>query len=256
MEEKIPDSWFSNYDNAEQGEIPYRRVDQYWSQVAAITTPAGQKKYPHLSKVAYYALTLAHGNADCERSLSCNNRMLTKERTCLSESTINGLRHVKDAVHCSGGEVHKIPVDREMITACKNAHSVYLRKLQEEREAEEAKKKAKAKKEAEQQEQEKVRKECEKQLKKLKDDQKDLKSKEKETEEEYQRAKALLQETQERLTKAIIDKDINNVSLASGFLEVARKKLDDAEKELKLLTEKKRKIIVGYEKATKKLKQK
>ena len=64
----------------------------------------------------------------------------------------------------------------------------------------------------------------------------------------------MLEETQERLTKAIKEKDMNNVSLASGFLEVARKKLDEAEKELKLLTEKKRKIIAGYEKASKKLK--
>ena len=255
MEEKIPDSWFINYDaSGDQSDAHSMRVDQYWSQVAAIKTAAGEKKYPHLSQVAYCALTLAHGNADCERSLSCNNRMLTKERTCLSESTINGLRHVKDAVHYFGGEVHKIPVDREMVTACKNAHSIYSRKLQEEKEAEESKKKAKAKKQAEQQEQEKLQKEYEKQLKQLKEDQKDLKSREKETEEEYQRAKALLQETQERLTKAIKEKDMNNVSLASGFLEVARKKLDEAEKELKLLTEKKRKIIAGYEKASKKLK--
>ena len=64
----------------------------------------------------------------------------------------------------------------------------------------------------------------------------------------------MLEETQERLTKAIKEKDMNNVSLASGFLEVARKKLDEAEKELKLLTEKKRKIIAGYEKVSRNLK--
>ncbi|KAG1671218.1 GRAM domain-containing protein 1B [Nymphon striatum] len=55
-----------------------------------------------------FVLTLTHGNTDCERSL-CNNRILTKERTCLSESTINGLKHVKDALYSYGGEVHKVP---------------------------------------------------------------------------------------------------------------------------------------------------
>ena len=227
MVEKIPDSWFINYDaSGDKSDALSMRVDQYWSQVAAIKKAAGEKKYPYLSQVAYCALTLQlmAMPTDCERSLSCSNRMLTKERTCLSESTINGLRRVKNAVHYFGGEVHRIPVDREMVTACKNVHIIYSRKLQEEKEAEEAKKKAKAKKQAEQQEQEKLQKESENKVKQLKEDQKDLKSREKQTEEEYQKAKALLQETQERLTKAIKEKDMNNVSSALGFLEVARKK--------------------------------
>ncbi|KAJ8040258.1 hypothetical protein HOLleu_14494 [Holothuria leucospilota] len=44
-------------------------------------------------------------------------------------------------------------------------------------------------------------------------------------------------------------------SLLKRFLEGCLKKLDEAEKELKIQTEKKRKITAGYENATKKLKQ-
>ena len=47
---------------------------------------------------------------------------------------------------------------------------------------------------------------------------------------------------------------MNSVSLASGFLEVAQNKVDEAETEMKCIREQNRKIIAGYEKATKKLK--
>jgi len=44
------------------------------------------------------ALVLPHSNANVERSLSVNNRTVTKEKSKLSEKSINGLRAMKDFV--------------------------------------------------------------------------------------------------------------------------------------------------------------
>ena len=51
-----------------------------------------------LPKMVKCALALCHSNADVERSLSVNKRMLTKMNTRMSEETINGLRSTKAAV--------------------------------------------------------------------------------------------------------------------------------------------------------------
>ena len=51
-------------------------------------------------------------------------------------------------MHCSG-DVQKIQVDQDMLAACRSAYSVYAKKQQEEREAEEAKKNTKEKSDAE-----------------------------------------------------------------------------------------------------------
>ena len=46
------------------------------------------------------ALALCHSNADVERSLSVNKRMLTKLNAGMSEESVNGLRSTKAG--CSG----------------------------------------------------------------------------------------------------------------------------------------------------------
>ena len=61
-------------------------------------------------------LVLAQMNAESERSLSINARVVTKERCVLGDTTICGLRAVKDAVrfYDPEGKPEKIPVTREM----------------------------------------------------------------------------------------------------------------------------------------------
>ena len=51
-----------------------------------------------LPKVVKSGLVLAQMDAESERSLSVNARIVTLERTLLGERTIVGLRAVKDAV--------------------------------------------------------------------------------------------------------------------------------------------------------------
>lgn len=118
-EETIPESWF-----ASKGSSP-ARIDTYRSKVFALKSSNGQEKFFHLSKVVKCALTLAHSNADTDRSLSVNKRMLGDDRSSLSDVTINGLRHVKDAVQANGGDVLQVPVTRKLLSACANTHKLY-----------------------------------------------------------------------------------------------------------------------------------
>ena len=49
------------------------------------------------------ALALCHSNADVERSLSVNKRMLTKQNVAMKDETVKGLRAIKDTIkHASG----------------------------------------------------------------------------------------------------------------------------------------------------------
>ena len=48
------------------------QVDIYWAKVLGVKNPFGQPRFKTLSKVVKCALTLSHGNADTERSLSQN----------------------------------------------------------------------------------------------------------------------------------------------------------------------------------------
>ena len=55
-------------------------------------------RYKVLPSVIKFALVLAQTNAESERSLSVNARIVTQERGSLSEKTIIGLHIVKEAV--------------------------------------------------------------------------------------------------------------------------------------------------------------
>lgn len=67
-EEEISDELI--YDN--DGSI--KRIDHYWSEVLDRKSAAGLLKFPTLKKVASSCLSLFHGNANVERSLSINKK--------------------------------------------------------------------------------------------------------------------------------------------------------------------------------------
>lgn len=75
-----------------------QRIDHYWASVFQDKNMQGKFKYSVLQKLVKSLLSLAHGNADVERSLSANKRTLTPDRASLGDLTINGLLAVKDHV--------------------------------------------------------------------------------------------------------------------------------------------------------------
>ena len=90
-----------------------------------------------LGKVIKCALSLSHGNADNERSLSINKNTLCKERSSLSITALNGLRAVEDGVRNEGG-ISNVAVNKGMLVSVKSSQKAYLAHIEEERKNEDS----------------------------------------------------------------------------------------------------------------------
>ena len=67
-----------------------------------------------LPKIVKCALALCHSNANVERSLNVNKRLLTKQNVSMKDETGIGLRATKAAVQDYGG-VQNVPITLDMI---------------------------------------------------------------------------------------------------------------------------------------------
>ena len=63
----------------------------YWNKVSKLQAADGELRYKTLPTVIKSGLVLAQTNAESERSLSVNARIVTKDRALLGEKTIVGL---------------------------------------------------------------------------------------------------------------------------------------------------------------------
>ena len=73
-------------------------------------------------------LALPHGNADVERGLSDNKKMLGKDRVNLSEKSIIGSRLSKEAVKIHDPEDMQpecVPLTTELLSYVRGSHRVY-----------------------------------------------------------------------------------------------------------------------------------
>ena len=81
-------------------------------------------------------LALPHGNADVERGLSDNKKMLEKGRVNLSSKSIIGNRLSKEAVKIHDPEHTQpecVPLTKEQIGYVRGSHRVYKERLEEEK---------------------------------------------------------------------------------------------------------------------------
>ena len=142
----IPKEWIEKEIDSE-GQIVFQRIDHFWNKVIQVKTGSGNFQFKTLAKVVKSALCLAHGNAEVERSLSENKRTVTSDRSLLSESSLNGLRMIKDTINTQvEGKVHLMPITNELRQAGLNAYQAYnerLRGKRREREGYETKRKGK-----------------------------------------------------------------------------------------------------------------
>ena len=135
QEEKIPKSWYIVPADKQE---KMKRIDFYWNKILKQKNARGENRYAILPKLIKSVLTLAHGNADVERSLSDNKNTVTKERTRLTTIAINGLRLVKDYVNKTCiGDVNAVTVTKEVIATGRSAHEQYKKRKKEEKEKEE-----------------------------------------------------------------------------------------------------------------------
>lgn len=224
--QEIPEDWYKT------DETGSTRIDHYWAKVFQKKTLSGTEMFPYLKKLIKAVLTLSHGNADVERSLSVNKQAIGTNRTLLTPESLNGIRQVKDAVAAEDGKIHAMDFNKEFISCIRRAHEKYRQRLEERRKQEEAEKNAKARKETEAQKQLAEEKAFQEKKRKLKRTEKDLQKEHEEHQFKLKAAEVLLSEANQRLADAVKSKDFNEVTVSQGLLEIAHKKMKTAQGEM------------------------
>ena len=98
----------------------------------------GNSLYQCLPLVIKSGLVFAQTNAESERSLSINARVVTSERSALGEVTITGLRTVKEAVRFYdpvNGQPENLAITKELKRSVRLAHTAYQAQLKRKKEA-------------------------------------------------------------------------------------------------------------------------
>ena len=220
----IPEEW------AQKDGSPVR-VDQYWSKVLKLKSVSGSQKFSVLGNVIKCALSLCHGNADSERRLSINKNTLSKERSSMSITALNGLSLVEDGVRNEGG-LSNVAVNKGMLVSVKSSHKAYLAYIEEVKKNEEERKR-KSSKEKQQESEGKRRKEEDlKKIDGLRKSIKELDERESKAEEMLQSACAFLEEGNERMAKGVADKNMNEIEAAQKIIELAQEKQKKAKHEV------------------------
>ena len=179
------------------------------------------------------ALILAQSNAESERSLSINARIVTQERASLDEKTIVGLHVLKDAVRFFdpvSNQPERIPITQDLKQSVKLAHSAYKECLKAEK-REEAKRIEEAQKQKEMTEKEKREKErlIEKKESLAKTEE-DLNEQDSKARQELEAADELLNDATSKLQDALSSTTLskNSVTVAKMMLETAKTKHKEA----------------------------
>ena len=172
-----------------------------------------------------------------------NARVVTKERCALGDTTICGLRAVKDAVRFYdpvGTQPEKIPVTKAMKAYVRSAHSKYQAKLEQVK-IEEAEKREQARQKS--YEEDRLRKEKEQMVEKkqtLAHDEESLNTQEKVATDAINQADELLNDATQKLHVAINEPSMNqqSVKVAATMLDVAKTKRVEAMQRLQKINEK------------------
>ena len=184
-----------------------------------------------LGNVIKCALSLSHSNADSERSLSINKNTLSKERSSMSITALNGLSLVEDGVRNEGG-LSNVAVNKDMLVSVKSSHKAYLAHIEEVKKNEEERKR-KSSKEKQQESEGKRRKEEDlKKIDCLRKSIKELDERESEAEEMLQSACTFLEEGNERMAKGVAGKNMNEIEAAQNIIELAQEKQKKAKHEV------------------------
>ena len=174
---------------------------------------------------------MPHGNADVERGLSDNKKMLGKDRVNLSSKSMIGNRLSKEAVKIQDPEhmlPECVPLTKELIGYVRGSHRVYKERLEEEKQKREEEEKNRQQKKEERAQLEKQKQEAAKEKESLNEKMKKLNEKEKNTKEELHAAEKLFEEGNEKLARALRKRDFSSASVSQSLIETAQKKIKES----------------------------
>ena len=184
---------------------------------------SGSQKFSVLGKVIKCALRLSHGNVDSERSLSINKNTLSKEKSSMSITALNGLSLVEDGVRNEGG-LSNVAVNKGMLVSVKSSHKAYLAHIEEVKKNEEERKRKSSKEKQQEREGKRRKEEDLKKIDGLRKSIKELDERESKAEEMLQSACAFLEEGNERMAKGVADKNMNEIEAEQKIIELAQEK--------------------------------
>ena len=163
-----------------------------------------------------------------ERSLSINKKILTPERTLLSEQSLNALRLTRDAVEQYDGNVTAVPITKTMMKYVTDSHQKYLKRLEDEKQESNLLKKVQLEQKRQREMESEAIKKNEDRKRKISEQEKEVKKNEAGLQEDMHAANNLFKEANDRLASAIKKKDFKEIDIAHALLDVARTKIDKA----------------------------
>lgn len=213
------------------------RIEVFWKGVFQLQSPAGDPRYKVLPFVVKSALILAQTNAESERSLSINARIVTKDRASLSEQTIVGLHIVKEAVRFFDPDSMRpecVPVDTKLKQAVRSASAAYKECLQRDKELEKKKKEEERLKKETSEKEKKERSRLLQKKESLSKSEEDLSQQERSVREEMRAADELMKDATKKLEEALAASSVNktSVSAAKMMLDTATEKREQATSKL------------------------
>ncbi|CAI6343583.1 unnamed protein product [Macrosiphum euphorbiae] len=213
------DEWKLLQLDKDEKESDLNRIDIYWKQFFEKKNSTNNLKYPNVTKIVKSCLSLVHGSADVERNFSISGKMLTDERACMNERTLNALLVTKDSLKHYQNKPELVLMTKKLITMAKGAHKHYQNYLEEQ-------KLIKHQKNENKKIEVQIMKQLEETQNKVKENQQEIQEKEKllkiAREKETQKrgvANKLFEEANKRLKKAILENNIQEAELAHAMLE-------------------------------------
>lgn len=208
--------------------VEKKRCDHFWREIFDLKSSSGNEKFPTLKLVIQTILCLSHGNAEVERGFSRSMRILTKDRNSLGEKCFNAILTVADALKTVyNNRVDLVPISKELCTLAKTAHSAYedylsAKKREEERRTNDEKRRL---------ENEKIRQE-ELKHKDIENEQiiqleKKLKDIKKQETNKVKAASELLQDANQKLTKALKNNNITQANVAHALIQGAQMMINE-----------------------------
>ena len=123
------DDWIRYQEELELKEDDLKlRVDHFWYKVFSKVDPVGEL-FAILPK--WCALSLCYSNADVERSLSINKRIVIKQKVSMKKETVIGVRIVKAAIQGYGG-LDKVTITLDLVKVAEISYRLYNEHLREE----------------------------------------------------------------------------------------------------------------------------
>ena len=156
---------------------------------------------------------------------------LSKERSSMSITALNGLSLVEDGVRNEGG-LSNVAVNKGMLVSVKSSHKAYLAHIEEVKKNEEERKRKSSKEKQQESECKRRKEEDLKKIDGLRKSIKELDERESKAEEMLQSACAFLEEGNERMAKGVADKNMNEIEAAQKIIELAQEKQKKAKHEV------------------------